>query len=172
MKTNRLPKRAKKITVTEPEAAEKDLEREDAQVDERVLDAKLPPDEDGERRQPRCRLGERRRSRSSRGLGASMMASTIATSAPATSSVPTTSSERRPGSAVSGTIRSTPASASSDERDVHQEHAAPPEVRQEEAAERRADHDPDAGDGRPCRDRLRALSGREDGVQDRRASPA
>jgi len=40
-----------------------------------------------------------------------MMASTIATSAPATSSVPITSSEQRPGSAVSGTTQSTPASA-------------------------------------------------------------
>ncbi len=45
-------------------------------------------------------------------LGASMMASTMATSAPATSSVPGMSRRWPPGSAVSGTVASTPASAS------------------------------------------------------------
>ena len=50
---------------------------------------------------------------------------------------------------------------------VDQEHAAPVEVLDQEAAGDRADRDADAGHRRPGGDRLRALLGREDVGQDR-----
>src|ERR1019366_9503666 len=62
-------------------------------------------------------------------LGASMMASTMATRAVAT------------GLGGLGHRRQHAGQRERDERDVDEEDAAPPEVREQQAAERRADHD-------------------------------
>ncbi len=139
---------------------------EDAQIDERVLDPELPPDEDRECRQTHGRFGERLEPGPAAGRGFD-------------DGVDDRYERAADQHRADGVERASPrlrrlghdpehaGEGNRDDRDVHEEHAAPPEVGKEEAAESRADDDPDTGHCRPCRDRLRPLTRREDCIQDR-----
>ena len=110
MSTKRLPNRAKKTTVTDAAAVEKARE---AKILRSMSGCSVRSSHQANRpsaaspaaASARVEIPVQPRP------GASMMASTMANSAPATSSVPVMSRRWPPGSAVSGTSSSTPASA-------------------------------------------------------------
>ncbi len=139
---------------------------EDAEIDEGVLDPELPPDEDRECRQARSRFGERPEPGPAAARGFDYGVDDRYKSS-ADQQRADDIERTAPGLRGLGHDPEHTGKGDHDDRDVHEEHAAPPEVSEEEAAERRADDDPDPGHRRPCRDRLRPLTRREDGIQDR-----
>ena len=91
-------------------------------------------------------------------LGASMIAHTSATSPTIESSAPVQSIGCVFGLRESGTKNRIAISAPDDDRHVHDEHRAPPEVVEQESSGDGPERDRDTGDARPEPDRDRALT--------------